>query len=87
VSVRGADTGIRHCAGTHSAHLRSVLHHERRRRAKARTRGTGLGLSVTYGIIQEHAGKIRVESNPGAGTTFYPGFPAEQEGSSCLKRR
>jgi PAS domain S-box-containing protein len=39
------------------------------------TRGTGLGLSVTYGIIQEHAGKIRVESNPGQGTTFYVDFP------------
>jgi two-component system, NtrC family, sensor kinase len=38
-------------------------------------RGTGLGLSVTYGIIQEHAGKIRVESNPGQGTTFYVDFP------------
>ena len=37
--------------------------------------GTGLGLSVTYGIIQEHAGKIRVESRPGAGTTFYLDFP------------
>ncbi len=37
--------------------------------------GTGLGLSVTYGIIQEHAGKIRVESNPGAGTTFFMEFP------------
>ena len=32
--------------------------------------GTGLGLSVTYGIIQEHAGKIRVDSRVGSGTTF-----------------
>jgi two-component system, NtrC family, sensor kinase len=38
-------------------------------------RGTGLGLSVTYGIIQEHAGKIRVESSPEEGTTFYLDFP------------
>jgi signal transduction histidine kinase len=38
-------------------------------------RGTGLGLSVTYGIIQEHAGKIRVESSPEQGTTFYLDFP------------
>jgi PAS domain S-box-containing protein len=37
--------------------------------------GTGLGLSVTYGIIQEHAGKIRVDSMPGRGTTFIMEFP------------
>ncbi len=44
---------------------------------EGQSRGTGLGLSVTYGIIQEHAGKIRVESQPGKqkGTVFHLEFP------------
>ena len=33
-------------------------------------RGTGLGLAVSYGIVQEHAGHISVESTPGQGTSF-----------------
>ncbi len=39
-------------------------------------KGTGLGLAVTYGIIQEHNGAIRVESRPGGGTRFHLEFPS-----------
>jgi PAS domain S-box-containing protein len=44
---------------------------------KAPGDGTGLGLSVSYGIIQDHKGKIKVESAPGKGTSFYIKLPVE----------
>ncbi len=43
---------------------------------KSNGRGTGLGLSVSYGIIKEHLGKIDVRSTPGKGTSFHLEFPA-----------
>lgn len=42
---------------------------------KPQGKGTGLGLSLSYGIVQEHRGLIRAESQPGVGTEFILEFP------------
>jgi CheY-like chemotaxis protein len=37
--------------------------------------GTGLGLTVAYAIIQEHGGRIRLESRLGRGASFFVELP------------
>ena len=38
-------------------------------------KGTGLGLTVAYAIVQEHGGRIWMESPPGRGASFFVELP------------
>ena len=84
VSVSDTGTGI---APEHIQRIYDPFFTTKTSPREGQPRGTGLGLSVTYGIIQEHAGKIRVESNPGAGTTFILDFPLSRKAVHAFKGR
>jgi two-component system NtrC family sensor kinase len=44
-------------------------------------KGTGLGLAVSYGIVRNHQGDIKVSSQPGSGTCFTIEIPVTREAS------
>jgi CheY-like chemotaxis protein len=40
--------------------------------------GTGLGLTIAYGIVEDHGGRMRADSSPGRGATFVVELPVVQ---------
>ncbi|HEX7312333.1 MAG TPA: ATP-binding protein [Pyrinomonadaceae bacterium] len=65
--VRVADTGV----GIDANHLPKIFEPY----FSTKETGTGLGLAIAKKAVDEHAGSIRVESKPGAGTTFTVEIP------------
>lgn len=64
VEVEIEDTGV----GIPRAELSKIF--EPFYTTKPPGRGTGLGLSVCYGIVAEHGGRIEADSQPGRGSVF-----------------
>jgi C4-dicarboxylate-specific signal transduction histidine kinase len=46
---------------------------------KAVGKGMGLGLSVTYGIVQDHQGRINCQNLPEGGAVFVLRFPVANQ--------
>ncbi len=49
--------------------------------------GTGLGLTVAYAIVQEHGGRIRLESKPRRGASFFVELPVSGRLSPTITSR
>jgi len=47
--------------------------------------GTGLGMSMAYGIMNRHGGKIKVESELGSGSTFKLQFPIQTKVAKTIE--
>ena len=73
VAIEVADTGAgltpEECEQIFTPYYTSKLH------------GTGLGLAIVQSVVSDHGGRIRVQSDPGRGTTFVIELPRNADGA------
>ncbi|MEM6721659.1 MAG: ATP-binding protein [Bacteroidota bacterium] len=86
VNIRVTDTGI----GIPTEKLDSVFNSFTQLNKSSKFAGTGLGLSIVKGLVELMEGKISVESEEGAGSTFKINmnlkYPINQEQTSLDKK-
>jgi two-component system, OmpR family, phosphate regulon sensor histidine kinase PhoR len=73
-AVRDTGPGI---APEHLPRLTERFYRVDRSRSRE-TGGTGLGLAIVKHVVQRHGCELKIESRPGAGSTFAIGFPASR---------
>ena len=49
---------------------------------KEQGEGTGLGLNIVHRVVKQNGGDIKIESEPGEGTTFVISFPINGKGNN-----
>ncbi len=73
-SVRDSGPGI---APEHLSRLTERFYRVDRSRSRE-TGGTGLGLAIVKHVVQRHGSELKIESTPGAGSTFSIVFPTQR---------
>jgi two-component system phosphate regulon sensor histidine kinase PhoR len=71
-SVKDTGPGV---APEHMSRLTERFYRVDRSRSRE-TGGTGLGLAIVKHVVQRHGGELKIESTPGAGSTFSFVLPA-----------
>ena len=71
-AVRDTGPGI---AAEHLPRLTERFYRVDRSRSRE-TGGTGLGLAIVKHVVQRHGGELKIDSRPGAGSTFAIELPA-----------
>jgi signal transduction histidine kinase len=71
ISFLFKDNGI----GISTEYQKTIFDLFQRLNSREKFTGNGLGLAITRNIIERRGGSIKVESDPGKGSTFYLSFP------------